>query len=250
MMFSKKQRIRPVPEPAVSFRKILENVTQLPDEVWWQYAFASSPMNQVLPYQKKMLLARKAARCGDGYAMQYKENDKNLVPEKIAKSLGLSVTVRQCASACGQVFFAQFTEPDKIVIYEDSIHRFQAFIQEETEEGDWWRTADIRQVILAHELFHWVEMKEQKTIYTRTERIQLWKIGPLTNHSRISCLSEIAAMHFAKTLTNFPFSPYVLDVLLIYPYNKEAASASFRSLIRATEPERTAGVGSKDTERV
>lgn len=59
-------------------------------------------------------------------------------------------------------------------------------------------------------------------IYTRTERVELWR-KPFSNRSSIVCLSEIAAMAFAKRLLDLPFNPYALDVLLVYPYDANAA---------------------------
>ena len=51
----------------------------------------------------------------------------------------------------------------------------------------------------------------------------LWQLGPLHNGSPILCLSEIAAMAFAKELTGLEFCPYALDALLLYGYDPAGA---------------------------
>lgn len=61
-------------------------------------------------------------------------------------------------------------------------------------------------VLLAHELFHLVEERHKKEIYTHTEKIELWHVGLCVNRSNVIAFSEIAAMAFAAEITEFP--PY------------------------------------------
>ena len=56
---------------------------------------------------------------------------------------------------------------------------------------------------------------------------------PVSNKSKILCLSEMAAMAFAKRMTGISCSPYVLDVLLMYCYNEEAAIALYEEILEA-----------------
>ena len=46
---------------------------------------------------------------------------------------------------------------------------------------------------------------------------------------------EIAGMEFARCLTGITFTPYVLDVLMMYGYDKEAATASTKKSRRLPE---------------
>ena len=88
--------------------------------------------------------------------------------------------------------------------------------------------------IVAHELFHAVEERHVKEIYTRTERVELWR-KPFSNKSTISCLSEIAAMAFAGKLLDLKVSPYMLDVLLVYSYDKNAAWGLYDEIMNMTK---------------
>ena len=81
-------------------------------------------------------------------------------------------------------------------------------------------------------MFHAIEQEEKKTIFTQTEKIELWR-KPFSNKSRILALSEMAAMAFAGELQNLDFSPYVLDVIMMYCYNQEAAEALFEEIMEA-----------------
>ena len=90
----------------------------------------------------------------------------------------------------------------------------------------------IEPLLMAHELFHGIEYKKRKTIYTQTEKIELWR-RPFSNKSKILCLSELAAMAFAQEMLELPFSPYVMDVLLMYSYHEEAACALYEEILEA-----------------
>lgn len=127
----------------------------------------------------------------------------------------------------GQVLFAQFVQPDEITIYTDCLDKA------ETLGGALPPRAELQNIILAHELFHAVEEQNQDTIYTHTEKIELWR-RPFSNRSCIVCLSEIAAMAFARRLLGLPFNPYALDVLLVYPYDANAACGLYQEITELT----------------
>ena len=110
----------------------------------------------------------------------------------------------------------------------DSAGRAQELIRRERLEGLLGKQA-VEDVLLAHELFHVAEYRKKDTIYTRTEKVELWR-KPFSNRSRMICLGEIGVMEFARRLTGIPYTPYVLDVLLMYGYDKEAATALYEEI--------------------
>ena len=95
----------------------------------------------------------------------------------------------------GHVIFAQYEESGRITIFMDCIKKAEELIAGEQME-DLFKGADLFSVLLAHELFHAVEQEKRKTIFTQTEKIELWK-RPFSNKSRLIALSEMAAMAFA-----------------------------------------------------
>ena len=113
-------------------------------------------------------------------------------------------------------------QPDEITIFTDCLDKA------ETLGGLLPARAKLQSIILAHELFHAVE-EANPDIYTRTEKIELWR-KPFSNKSCIVCLSEIAAMAFAKQLLGLDFNPYALDVLLVYPYDAQAACGLYAEI--------------------
>ena len=96
----------------------------------------------------------------------------------------------------------------------DCIEKAEKLINKEKLQS-FFPAADLKDVLMAHELFHGIEYRKRKQIFTQTEKIELWR-RPFSNKSKILCLSEMAAMAFAKRMTGISCSPYVLDVLLMY----------------------------------
>lgn len=143
-------------------------------------------------------------------------------PLTLCGELGLKLETPATPAGGGQVLFAQFVQPDGITIFTDCLDKA------ETLGGLLPARAKLQSIILAHELFHAVE-EANPDIYTRTEKIELWR-KPFSNKSCIVCLSEIAAMAFAKQLLGLDFNPYALDVLLVYPYDAQAACGLYAEI--------------------
>lgn len=78
-------------------------------------------------------------------------------------------------------------------------------------------------ILLPQEFFHYIESQQHNSIYTQTERIELWR-KPFSNRSCITAFSEVAAMAFAKEYHNLAFCPFALDTLMLYLYDKNEAS--------------------------
>ena len=75
-------------------------------------------------------------------------------------------------------------------------------------------------LILAHELYHHLETLDP-TLYTQQKKIELWRFFGYRHQSKIRALSEIAAMSFSKTLNRVGFSPYVLEIAMVWPYDSQ-----------------------------
>lgn len=71
------------------------------------------------------------------------------------------------------MLFAQFVEPDEITIFTDCVDKASRL--EEECGCDLLRRENLTNTLLAHELFHAVEEQHVKEIYTRTERVELWR---------------------------------------------------------------------------
>lgn len=199
-----------------------------PMDYGW-YAFSRELLRDKFTDDEKRVLMERAYRCGaeeaDLLRAACEAEDTALTPVRAAQHLGVKIRSEDASPGGGQILFATLTEPDLITVYRDAVRRGEALLAD-TDVAASLPRLDITRILLWHELFHAVEMQKKATIFTQTEKIALWR-GPIPNRSTIRCLGEIAAMQFAAAMEGLTYSPYCLDVLLVYGYDMRAASALF-----------------------
>lgn len=233
-MFGKRETEKKEVEkmPVYPMADMLSVLTELTDEQWAGYAFDHEILERKISPEKKKEYQVRANQCGQAEAEKLLREYPEDSVYSIIKKLGFTMAFPDIPNGGGHVIFAQYVEPDQITVFMDCIKKASDLIQKEGLK-QYLTGFDLKEVLLAHELFHGIEYRNAKTIYTQTEKIDLWR-KPFVNRSRIIALSEMAAMAFAKKLTGLTCSPYVLDVLLMYCYNKEAASALYDEILEVS----------------
>ncbi len=228
-MLGKKE---PEKMPVYSIADMLAVLTELTDEQWSGYAYYHEPLERKISAEKKIEYCVKANLCGQQEAEKLLCDYPNDSVSAIIEKQGFKMSFPDIPNGGGHVIFAQYVEPDQITVFMDCVKKAKGLIRKENLEK-YLIDFDLKDILLAHELFHGIEYRNAKTIYTQTEKIDLWR-KPFVNRSRIIALSEMAAMAFAKRMTKLTFSPYVLDVLLMYCYNSEAASGLYDEILEAS----------------
>jgi len=106
-------------------------------------------------------------------------------------------------------------QPPRIVVYRQALLNLGA-LADEAGLAAAFPAADMRELVLAHELYHHIAFT---TLGQVSERCRLpWiRLGPLTLRRRVPALDEVAAHVFAQTLLDLPISPAILDWLTLYP---------------------------------
>lgn len=206
--------------PVVDLSEMARTLAGIMDEQWGRYAFSRDPLDGKFDLQQKLKYTKAANECGRTWAARITGKYQTRSPEELAQKMGLRILKPDTPTGGGQVIFAQFVQPDEITVYMDCIRRASCLAEESGCEL--LERKRLFEVLLSHELFHAVEEQHADEIYTRTEKVELWR-KPFSNRSSIACLSEMAAMSFARELLGLDSSPYMLDVLLVYAYDKEAA---------------------------
>jgi hypothetical protein len=210
-------------------RKMAEDLAGLDDEVWMRYAFSREILRGRIDNAKRKELWEGAAACGRELAGAMMEKQDGLSVRRRAENAGAAVRFITAGKEKRYLSFAEFTEPDDIVIYEDNARATDQCILEAGLEDvvGMVHTADI---LLAHELFHFYECS-RPGLYTMQKNLRLWKIGPFHNDSTVACLGEIGAMAFARELLGLNYAPYVFDVLMLYPANPRRARSVYEHII-------------------
>lgn len=209
-------------------REMMKELTGLTDLQWGGYAFYHEPLERKFTPEQKENYTRLANKCGEEEAESLLSEYPEKSIEEISRNLGFTVKTPDTPIGGGHVLFAQYVEPKEITVFMDCIEKAEKLITKEKLQG-FFPAADLKDVLMAHELFHGIEYRKRKQIFTQTEKIELWR-RPFSNKSKILCLSEMAAMAFAKRMTGISCSPYVL---LMYCYNEEAAIALYEEILEA-----------------
>lgn len=210
---------------------MLEDLVQIDDVSWGKYAFSREPLNGKFNDEQRRELTLKANACGREYACKYKNEYGELDPESLAGKMGIKVQYPEMPQNTDRVLFAEYKIPNNVYIYTDAVKKANETMEESSAREILGYNLNISRLLLSHELFHYVEKQNADKIFTRTEKVELWAPKPLHNRSGIDVLGEIAAMSFAREMTGLPYSPYVMDVFLVYGYNPEEASGLYEEIM-------------------
>lgn len=189
-------------------------------DVWDHYTLSQDPLYPRLPAKRRRELILQAREAGEEMARriqgQYDTGDLR------ALCLSLGATVRQVPGeeACGVYFLAQFREPDQILLAEGLLREMETTLGRAFSRLP---PIPVERLLLAHELYHLLECRNPEwTSCVMT--VPYWRLGPWQWNRRLVSASEIGAMAFARALTGISWGPQLLDVLMIYGREPEAAA--------------------------
>lgn len=214
--------------------EIVHYLAEVPDYVYARYGFNREPLKGRLADDERDQLLFQCIEEGTKYASALKKQYPDLRPAEIAERLGITVYRPKMPSGGGHVRFAEFEQPNKIRVFLDAFDKAEELIRE-CGEDKFFAKISLEDVLIAHELYHFVEMINGDEIFTQNKQIELWGVGKLKYRSKLVSLPEITAMSFAKELTGLPFSAYFFDVFLTYSYNKELGTVIFNEIKKLNE---------------
>jgi len=158
----------------------------------------------------KLKLIKEVISIGDEVAgwvvIEYGSND----PRKIAAKLGVKVFGEDRGRSKGSEYRKERKE---IIIYRD----FHEKLLREVKSPE--LSEHLLKVMVAHELFHHLEMSQVGEVYKRY-KFEGWRLGPYVKDVYIKGLSEVAARAFTHSLLDLEISPQVFDYLTYLLYTK------------------------------
>ncbi|WP_077609377.1 hypothetical protein [Clostridium sp. Marseille-P2415] len=199
-------------------KDMLSELIQLPDEVFARFAFSYELLrNKISPVKQEELIYR-ASECGTACADEIihelgLNNGNAKLPEEIAKAFSLTVEYKKNGRFGERFTFAYFEPPKRITLFYEYLQNAEEYLKK-LELPKALTGLHVSGVILAHEIFHFLEEEYADEIFTRQYKIDLWAPRPFRNRSTVRCLGEIAAMAFAKRLTGMSCSPFIFDALI------------------------------------
>lgn len=203
-------------------------LTNISDQEWGQYAFSRDPLNRKVANHVKQELIEKAIECGTQQAVHLSQKYPGQSVKEIANRMNAKISFKDSYGTENYIMFACYNSPNSITLFKDNINHVNKLIQDQLL-GPMLDHVDVEELLIAHELFHFIE-EYDADIFTKNTKITLWKLGKFQYKSRLTALSEIAAMQFAKDLLGLDFNPFVFDVLMLFPHNEGKANQLFNEI--------------------
>ncbi len=161
-----------------------------------------------LPEEQKLKLVKEVLSIGDEVAnwvkVEYETND----PRKIATKLG----VRIFGEDRSRVRRAEYRKEEKEIVISRNFHEKLLREVKSTELSE-----HLLKFMVAHELFHHLELNRIGEIYKRF-KFEKWRVGPYVKEVYINRLSDVAAQAFTQSLLGLEISPKVFDYLTYILY--------------------------------
>ena len=213
---------------------MLRCLRSIDDAAWGRYAFSLDMLRNRVPLSRQDEMTGKAIACGDEWARKMITRTGASDPDSMLKALGLILVENDAPMTSNRPLFAQFVPDRRVEIMGQPIALYSSLYQKEKEGADaslFPTPQEVRALLLAHEIFHFVEECNVKEIYSRTETIRLWEFLFIKWDSTVRAVGEIAAMSFAKVLTGAAYSPFILDVMLLFGYDPKMAESVFQRIM-------------------
>lgn len=209
--------------------EMLETLTNIPDKVWDVYALRHEPLLGKLTSPLRAQLLELAHNTGVQLAEETAREHPGMRPGEILKALGVNVVLKPDSDEGARMMFACYEEPNTVTVWMRTVEQAKETLSRENAlpllEG-----VQLQDILLAHELYHYYEYT-RKDLPTSQKLLTLWKIGSFSYKSKVVTLDEVGAMVFAKELLHLSYSPYLMDVLLLYPGNQRLSKQLYDYIV-------------------
>lgn len=209
------------------------DLAQLPERVWAAYALSREPLRGKFTPDSYLPYYDRAKQCGYDRAEAVLAAEGTASGQELAQRWGVEIRQKPMPYGGGIVTFACYYEDSHIELFRDNAEATMDLL-ETAGLSELFGHTDIVQMLLAHELFHFLQGKEP-TLYVNQARIVLWKLLGYERRSRILSLEEVASMAFAQRLLGMNVNPYVFDVLMLLPRFPEQAGELYRTIMTLQE---------------
>lgn len=214
-------------------REMVSRLICIKDEAWDSYAMGREPLLRRINKGKCLELAAIAHSTGKELARKLKSQYGIMYPSEIARRLGIKMNRIELADEGCYNIFSCYEKPAMIDIYMKTIKAAEGALSE-FNGMEMLQNVSIEELLIAHELFHYYE-NTQEDFPTKKKLVVLWELGKFKYKACPVSIGEIAAMAFARELLELSYSPYVFDIILVYPQNRKMAMDLYNYIIKLNE---------------
>lgn len=212
--------------------EMIKQLLAIPENVWDSYALLKEPLRNKLTKEQKDSVVSLAHATGRMVAYKVKKEYPGKRVMNIIQTLSLQLKKSTTEYCSAYTMFACYREPDEIEVFTNLIDAAEQLMMD-TDSYHLIGGYSILEILLAHELFHYYEF-HQKDLPINQMLVPIYRFGIIPCKTKLISIGEIAAMEFTKTLLDLPFSPYLLDVLLLYPQDKDTAYKLYQIIMKSS----------------
>lgn len=136
---------------------MLAELAQMDMMEWCRYAFSLEPLNGKFTDEQRLLWMEKSLACGQEYCRFICKKYDSEDPVVLAQKMRLQVSYPDLPEHADRVLFAEYRMPDKITIYLDAVKKAEKLLKRPEVLQVMTSALDIKKLLLAHELFHYIE---------------------------------------------------------------------------------------------
>jgi len=217
----------------------LKKLKEFSDDAWYYLLLQRDPLYEKIKPEEESRILNMSKERGRLLAKKWLEagDDIDLIQDRLEYN-GVNVRLLEYDQKPPMVIFAALkTKPLELDLYMPALRlaRQQLDIPAVWENQIVPETESIRNLILAHEAFHFMDDADPLGRYV--ERLE-YKVGFIPRKASLHTTDEISAAVFAQELAHPNYNPGLLDVALLCAYQTKKenyASMFINALSRITE---------------
>ncbi|MDR1772669.1 MAG: hypothetical protein LBS02_18865 [Hungatella sp.] len=195
-------------------RTLIEKIAAVEDVKWYSRVLKSHPASCKLSKQEEKEILFYSMQTAETYALELKKRYGSVSGVSLAKAMGLSIKRRSEELRRPFLYMGIFEPEEGTVILNDStLNAMKGFIKE-YGFADLIREDALEEVVLFHEIFHWIE-ENTPGIYTRSKMLKrpVWNLFPRSRG--LDGAGEVGAIHFSKIMSGISYSPCLYEMCLL-----------------------------------
>lgn len=200
----------------------INQLLQISDLQIGQFLLMQDHLYKKIPENERLKLIQQAIECGRRAAGMIPASD--LQDYCWQEKIEVEFFEEALKSDNFRYVLAEFQLPKHIRINQNLVDQSASFVAEQK----FLQGQQVTEILLAHELYHYLENKHQ--LFTIQKQLN-YQTGPFKRSARLHGLSEIAAMTFAQESLGLTFSPVLLNVLLLHPIAPDYSYAMAKQLL-------------------
>lgn len=211
-------------------RGYIEKLLALDDFAFTKIAYLQEPLKNRMTVEQMLSLERHSKQYGRLLANKVKGEYGQIPVEVLISVCGCKLKKFSTEPDVDYAMFAYFEKPNVIAINTLVIKKSRELIKKYGLE-DVLENTEIDQVILAHELYHFLESQELNP-FPQQKHICISNFLGFKWMRRVSSLEEIAAMEFAKTYLDISVSPYIYNLIMLEAFHPQQTKKIFNDYVK------------------